>query len=152
MVYEFKYIFTIFKQLYTYFYTLFHPHIFSKNINNIIRIILLFFKEKLAKSIFFPTFNPTVIDAQARHVLEDIRCTVPFPNFKLPSQASSNWAIFSKNKELYHKLKKKKEHFQIYSQLTNATLKKLCDHGLCVRYLLLLLLHHLQPRFTSSSR
>ena len=30
----------MFKQHYTYFYTLFHPHIFSKNTNNITRITL----------------------------------------------------------------------------------------------------------------
>ena len=32
--------FLVFKQYYMYFYTLFHLHIFSKNINNIIRNLL----------------------------------------------------------------------------------------------------------------
>ena len=34
-VYVFKYMFSVFKQYYTYFYTLFHPHVFLKNINNV---------------------------------------------------------------------------------------------------------------------
>ena len=32
--------FLVFKQYYMYFYTFFHPHVFSKNTNNIIRIAL----------------------------------------------------------------------------------------------------------------
>ena len=32
--------FSVFKQYYMYFYTLFHLYIFSKNINNIIRNLL----------------------------------------------------------------------------------------------------------------
>ena len=32
--------FSVFKQHYTYFYTLFHPHVFSKNTNNVIRTTL----------------------------------------------------------------------------------------------------------------
>ena len=40
LVHVFKYMFSIFKQHYMYFHTLFHPHVFSKNTNNIIRITL----------------------------------------------------------------------------------------------------------------
>ena len=37
MVHVFKQMFLVFKQYYTYFHTLFHLHIFSKNTNNVTR-------------------------------------------------------------------------------------------------------------------
>ena len=40
LVYVFKHIFSIFKQYYTYFHTFFHPYVFSKNTNNVIRTTL----------------------------------------------------------------------------------------------------------------
>ena len=40
LVQEFKHMFLVFKQHYMYFYTLFHPHVFSKNINNATRTTL----------------------------------------------------------------------------------------------------------------
>ena len=35
LVQEFKYMFSVFKQHYTYFHTFFHPHVFPKNTNNV---------------------------------------------------------------------------------------------------------------------
>ena len=40
LVHTLKQQFSIFKQHYTYFHALFHPYVFSKNTNNITRIIL----------------------------------------------------------------------------------------------------------------
>ena len=40
LVHVFKHMFSVFKQYYTYFRTLFHPHVFPKNINNITRTTL----------------------------------------------------------------------------------------------------------------
>ena len=40
LIYVFKLVFLFFKQYYTYFYTLFHPHIFLKNANNVTRTTL----------------------------------------------------------------------------------------------------------------
>ena len=40
LVYVFKHMFSIFKQHYIYFYTLFHLHVFLKNTNNITRTTL----------------------------------------------------------------------------------------------------------------
>ena len=39
-VHVFKHMFLVFKQHYTYFYILFHPHVFLKNTKNVTRIIL----------------------------------------------------------------------------------------------------------------
>ena len=36
LVHVFKHTFSVFKQHYIYFHTLFHPHVFSKNTNNVI--------------------------------------------------------------------------------------------------------------------
>ena len=41
LVREFKHVFSIFKQHYTYFHIFFHSHIFKKNINNITQTLLL---------------------------------------------------------------------------------------------------------------
>ena len=38
LVREFKHMFSVFKQHYTYFYTLFHPHLFPKKLKTIIQI------------------------------------------------------------------------------------------------------------------
>ena len=40
LVQEFKHMFSVFKQHYKYFHTLFHPHVVPKNINNITKTIL----------------------------------------------------------------------------------------------------------------
>ena len=40
LVEYFNNMFSIFKQYYTYFYTLFHPHIFSKNTKNVVKTTL----------------------------------------------------------------------------------------------------------------
>ena len=40
----FKHMFLVFKQHYTYFYILFHSHIFLKDTNNITRTIFFFFR------------------------------------------------------------------------------------------------------------
>ena len=40
LVHVFKHMFSVFKQYYTYFRTLFHPHVFPKNTNNITRTTL----------------------------------------------------------------------------------------------------------------
>ena len=40
LIYVFKYMFSVLKQFYTYFHTLFHSHVFPKNTNNVTRIIL----------------------------------------------------------------------------------------------------------------
>ena len=40
LVVNFKEQFSVFKQHYTYFHTLFYPHVFLKDINNIIRTTL----------------------------------------------------------------------------------------------------------------
>ena len=40
LVHVFKHMFLVFKQHYTYFYTLFHPHVFLKNTKNVIRTTL----------------------------------------------------------------------------------------------------------------
>ena len=36
LVHMFKHMFSVFKQQYTYFYTLFHPHIFPKKLKTIV--------------------------------------------------------------------------------------------------------------------
>ena len=40
LIHVLKQQFLVFKQYYTYFYTFFNPHIFSKNTNNITKTIL----------------------------------------------------------------------------------------------------------------
>ena len=40
LVHVFKHMFSVFKQHYTYFHTLFHLHVFSKNTNNVTRTTL----------------------------------------------------------------------------------------------------------------
>jgi len=40
LVHMFKHIFSVFKQHYTYFYTLFYSHVFLKNTNNVTRTTL----------------------------------------------------------------------------------------------------------------
>ena len=40
LVHVFKNTFSVFKQYYTYYHTLFHPDVFSKNTNNVTRITL----------------------------------------------------------------------------------------------------------------
>ena len=41
LVHVFKHIFLVFKQYYTYFHTLFHSHVYPKDINNVTRITLI---------------------------------------------------------------------------------------------------------------
>ena len=43
LIQQFKQYFSIFKQHYTYFHTLFHPHVFPKNTNNVTKRPLSFF-------------------------------------------------------------------------------------------------------------
>ena len=76
----FKQQFLVFKQHYTYFYTLFHPHIFKKNTNNITRTILLNRPLDLAKlcSLYFYTVllnswnkQPSIIKKKKNIVIEE---------------------------------------------------------------------------------